>query len=60
MILISALLAESMILSVHAESIEFSAGGAKQQSTKSCSRKCGDDGSGRGNSGSGNGFDILS
>jgi hypothetical protein len=32
----------------------------KQQSTITCSRKCGDDGGGRGNSGGGNGFDIGS
>jgi hypothetical protein len=49
-----------MILSAHAESIILSAGGTKQQSTKSCSRKCGDDGGGRGNSGGGNEFDVGS
>jgi hypothetical protein len=35
-------------------------GGTKQQSTKRCSRKCGNDGSGRGGSDSDNGFDIGS
>jgi hypothetical protein len=57
MILISAPPAERMILLVHAESIILSAGSAKQQSTISCSRKCGNNSSGRGNSGSGDGFD---
>ncbi len=52
--------AESIILSLHAESIILSAGGAKQQSTISCSGKCGNDGSSRGNSGGGNGFDVDS
>ncbi len=60
MILIFAPPAERMILSVHAESIIFSAGGAKQQSTKSCNGKFGDNGSGRGNSGGGDGFHIGS
>jgi hypothetical protein len=53
MILISAPPAERMILSAPAESIILSAGSAKQQSTKSCSRKCGGNGSGRGNNGGG-------
>jgi hypothetical protein len=44
-----------MILSAHAESIILSVGGAKQQSTKSCSGKCGNDGGGRCNSGGGDG-----
>ncbi len=43
-----------------AESIIRSVGGAKQQSTKKCSGKCGDDGGGRGDSGSGDGFDVGS
>jgi hypothetical protein len=60
MILISELPAESMILSASAGSIIFSAGDAKQQSTKSCSGKCGDNGGGRGESSSGNGFDVGS
>ncbi len=51
---------ERMILSAHAESIITSAGGAKQQSTKSCRGKCSNNGSGRGNSGSGNKFDVGS
>ncbi len=45
MILISATPAERMILSARAESIMLSAGSAKQQSTKSCSQKCNNDGS---------------
>ncbi len=52
--------AESIILSVHAESIILSAGGAKQQSTIGCSRKCGNNDGGRGNSGGGDGFDVGS
>jgi hypothetical protein len=52
--------AESMILSAHAESMILSESGTKQQSTKSCSGKCGDNGSGRGNSGSGDRFDVSS
>jgi hypothetical protein len=60
MILISAPPSESLITSDCAESIKLSAGGSKQQSTKSCSRKCGVDGSGRGNSGSGDRFDVGS
>ncbi len=52
-ILISVLPTENMILSACAESIILSAGSAKQQSTKSCSGKCGANGSGRGDSGSG-------
>jgi hypothetical protein len=50
--------AESMIPSACAESIILSARSAKQQSTKSCSRKCGNNGGGRGDSGSGKGFDL--
>ncbi len=49
-----------MILSVRAESIILSAGGAKQQSTKSCSRKGSEDSGGRGDSGGSNRFDIGS
>jgi hypothetical protein len=60
MILISVPPTKRMILSACTESIILSAGGAKQQSTKSCSRKCGKDGSSRGNSGGGNGFDLGS
>ncbi len=58
--ILSALLAESMILSACAESIILSAGSAKQQPTKSCSRKFGNNGGVRGNSGGGDGFDIGS
>jgi hypothetical protein len=46
-IILSAQPAESMI-SARTESIILSAGGAKQQSTKSCNGKCGDNGGGRG------------
>ncbi len=60
MIRISAHPAERMILSAHAESIILSAGGAKQQSTKSSSGKCGNDGGGRGDSGGEVGFDVGS
>jgi hypothetical protein len=49
-----------MILSARAESIILSAGGAKQQSTISCSGKCGDNCGIRGNSGGGNGFEVGS
>jgi hypothetical protein len=59
-ILISALPIERMILSACAESIILSADGAKQQSTKSCSGKCGKDGGGRGDSGDGDRFDVGS
>ncbi len=51
---------ESMILSACTESIILSAGGAKQQSTISCSKKIGNDGGGRGDSSGGNGFNIGS
>jgi hypothetical protein len=51
---------ESMILSAHAEDITLSAGSAKQQSTESCSGKCGNNGGGRGDSGGSNEFDIGS
>jgi hypothetical protein len=60
MILISVPLAERMILSAGAESIILSASSAKQQSTKSCTRKCGDNGGSRGKSGGGDGFDVGS
>jgi hypothetical protein len=60
MILISTPPTDSMMLSACTESITLSAGGAKQQSTKSCSRKCGNNGSGVGNSGGGDRFDIGS
>jgi hypothetical protein len=60
MMIISAPPAENLILSARAESIIFSVGGPKQQSTKSCSRKCCNDGGSRGNSGSGNGFLVGS
>jgi hypothetical protein len=49
-----------MILSACTESIILSVGGAKQQSTKSCSRRCGNTGGRRGNSGSGDRFDVGS
>jgi hypothetical protein len=52
--------AETIILSAIAESIILSAGSAKQQSTKSCSGKCGDDGVGRGDSVVGDGFNVGS
>jgi hypothetical protein len=38
----------------------LSAGSAKQQSAKSCTEKCGNDGGSRGNSGGGKGFDVSS
>jgi hypothetical protein len=38
----------------------LSAGRARQQSTKSCSRNCGNNGSSRGYIGSGDGFDVGS
>jgi hypothetical protein len=60
MILISAPTTERMILSACAESIILSAGGAKQQPSKSCSGKCGNDGGSTDDSGSGDGFDIIS
>jgi hypothetical protein len=58
--ILSAPPAESVILSAHAESIILSAGGAKQQSTKSCNGKFGKDGGGRCDSGGSDGFDIGS
>jgi hypothetical protein len=58
--LISAPPAETLILSAHAASIILSAGGTKQQSTKSCSRKCGNNDASRGDSGGGNRFDVGS
>ncbi len=51
---------EIMILSARTESIILSAGGAKQQSTISCSGKGGNNGGNRGDSGGSNGFDIGS
>ncbi len=47
------------MLSVRAESIILSEGSAKQQSTKCCSRKFGDNGSGRGDSGDSGGGDRF-
>jgi hypothetical protein len=58
--ILSAPPAESVKLSARAESIILSAGSVKQQSTISCSGKCGNDGGGRGNSGGGDGFDVGS
>jgi hypothetical protein len=52
--------AASVILSTDAESMILSAGSAKQQSAKSCSGKCGDNGGGRGSSGGGKRFDLGS
>jgi hypothetical protein len=52
--------ADSIILSACADSIILSAGGTKQQLTKSCSRKCGNDGGGRDDSCCGDGFDVGS
>ncbi len=52
--------AESIIHSVHAESIILSAGGTKEQSIKSCSGNCGNNGGGRGDSGGGDRFDVGS
>jgi hypothetical protein len=46
--------------SQQAESIILSAGNAKQQSTKTCSVKCGDNGGGRDDSGGGDGFVVGS
>jgi hypothetical protein len=59
-IILSVPSADSMILSARAESIILSAGDVEQQSTKSCSGKCGYDCGGRGDTGSGNRFDIGS
>jgi hypothetical protein len=58
--ILSAPPAESMILSAHAESIILSAGRAKQQSTKSCNRKCGNNDSSRGDRAGSDGFDVGS
>jgi hypothetical protein len=58
--MLSAPPAERLILSVRAETIILSAGGAKQQSTKSCSGTCGNNGGGRGNSDGGNRFNVCS
>jgi hypothetical protein len=58
--ILSVMPAVSVILSARAESMTFSAGGAKQLSTKSCSGKRGDNGGGRGNSGGGGRFNIGS
>jgi hypothetical protein len=58
MILISALPRERMLSSACTESIILSEGSTKQKSTKSCSGKCGNDGSGRGDSGGGNRFGV--